>query len=186
MSTIRIPLNSRKYPGLYALIDEADYELVGQYRWHPKVAESGNIYAATTDRTKGQKITIRMHRLIAGADSSEFVDHANMDGLDNRRDNLRIATRSENNANRPGRYKDGALTSRYRGVYRETDTRRNTPRSFWKAKCCAKNRVVLHAYFPTEIEAALAYDEAARQHQGKFARLNFPREGEAGVIGEIK
>ena len=95
---IQIPLTR----GAVALIDDADYAVVSQFRWSVLThRHTGTVYAKATVRKGGTRTTLLMHRLVLGlTDSAVFVDHANRDGLDNRRANLRIATRAQNGANR--------------------------------------------------------------------------------------
>lgn len=91
------------------------------------------------------------------------VDHRNGNPADNSEDNLREATVKQNGQNKSGYGK----TSRFRGVYRD--------RNLWQVKCSdpnGKNRYI--GKFRCETEAALAYDKAAREWHGEFARLNFP------------
>jgi hypothetical protein len=93
------------------------------------------------------------------------VDHIDGNGLNNRRSNLRICTRAENNRNR--RPTPGG-SSRFRGVYRCRVADR------WIANLSVNNRTVYVGLFADEVEAALARDAAARKHHGRFAWLNFP------------
>lgn len=106
-----------------------------------------------------------MHRLILGTSVGMEVDHVNGDGRDNRRVNLRLATHSQNMANQRKR-RDG-ISSRYKGVWYER--RRKRP---WRAKIKVRGRQVNLGYFETEEEAAYAYNLAALEHFGGFARLN--------------
>ena len=101
---------------------------------------------------------IRMHKLITGWDET---DHINHDGLDNRRANLRPATSSQNKGNQRPRISG---TSPYKGVSRAF---KGKP---WQV-------FVGHEYvgtFDDEVEAARAYDAAARERFGEFACPNFP------------
>ena len=167
MRTVRIPLHSRKYPGLYALVDEADAELVNQYRWRPVVRKT-TIYAYTQDRQDGKVVTIAMHRLLLGlTDSEQEGDHINHDGLDNRRANLRVATRQQNSFNR--RANNGSL-SRYKGVWRD---KRWTK---WTAQAKIAGKKYFLGRFDREEDAARAYDQFARKIYGEHAYLNFPDE----------
>lgn len=95
---IQIPLTR----GAVALIDDADYTTVSQFKWSALThGHTGTVYAKTAVRSGAARTTLLMHRLILGVtERSVFVDHANRDGLDNRRANLRIATRAQNGANR--------------------------------------------------------------------------------------
>ena len=92
--------------GQYAIVWESDYEWLNQWRWNAHWnSHSRSFYAVRTDTSGNTKVTIQMHRLILGLSSSimEQGDHANLNGTDNRRDNLRVANDIENAQNRRGR-----------------------------------------------------------------------------------
>lgn len=86
----------------YALVDDADFESLNQWRWKAKPNAGGNnLYAVRNVRVDGKWRTLRMHReLLRAADNELDVDHINHNPLDNRRSNLRLVTRSENIRNR--------------------------------------------------------------------------------------
>jgi hypothetical protein len=168
MRSIHIPLVSRKYPGLFIIIDEADAELVLQYRWSPIVLPNG-IYAETL-LLLGRHVYL--HRFITSAPDGFEVDHINGDRLDNRRSNLRLATGNQN------AYNVGLAatnTSGYKGVSFCKQTQR------WRAQIRANKSHINIGRYMTKEEAARAYDAAARRHHGDFARLNFPEGDERGV-----
>jgi hypothetical protein len=95
-----------------------------------------------------------------------FVDHINHNGLDNRKANLRFATRAENNRNVRCLKKN--KSSRYRGVYHDKKYKK------WRAHISVNNKKRHLGYFKDEKEAARAYDNAARKYYKEFAILNFP------------
>jgi hypothetical protein len=111
---------------------------------------------------------IYMHRLIAGAGPRESVDHRNGDGLDNRRNNLRIATQSQNGANRPKDRHTSPVTSQYKGVYWDKS------RGKWMAVIHYDGRSRSLGRFEDELVAATTYDKEAIRVWGEFARLNLP------------
>lgn len=156
--TVRVPLTK----GCFALIDDADAPLVLAYHWQ---ANYSRRYAVGI--VDGRQV--RMHRFLMGAPADREVDHANGDGLDNRRSNLRIATPSQNKGNR--RKGARAYTSRYKGVFRRSD--RTTER--WHAAIHDGRRRWLGSFL-TEEDAARAYDRAALAKWGEFALLNLPDE----------
>ena len=84
--------------GQVTIVDDEDFEYVSQHNWRAKRAgRHGDYwYAALSGGTK----TIFLHRLLVNAQPGEDVDHKNHATLDNRRSNLRRATRSQNNANK--------------------------------------------------------------------------------------
>lgn len=105
---------------------------------------------------------VRIHRVIAGASPGEIVDHIDGDRLNNRRSNLRIVTREQNQINCKGR----GAKSGYRGVY--------ACRSKWQAKI--GNHFI--GTYDNPVDAALARDDRMRSLFGDFGRYNFPRNGE--------
>lgn len=118
---------------------------------------------------------VMMHRQILGISGCEEGDHINGNGLDNRRANLRRCTRQQNSWNKPARrLVTRRPTSRYKGVSWDK------ARCKWRAELRTDGVIQLHKRFDSEIEAARAYDAAARFHFGEFAFLNFP-DAEEGV-----
>lgn len=105
-----------------------------------------------------------MHRAILNVPKGYKTDHRNHNGLDNRKQNLRIATNSENQQNQKIR-KNG--TSQYKGVSW------NSKHKLWYAQIKLNNKVKWLGDYKNEIEAAKAYDEAAKELFGEFALTNF-------------
>jgi hypothetical protein len=111
-----------------------------------------------------------MHRFILGVtDPTQEVDHRNGYGMDNRRENLRLATRSQNGANR--RKTARKTSSRFRGVFWCKGKEQ------WQATVKLHGKQIILGYFSDEKDAARAYDVAAVEHHGEFANLNFNRHG---------
>lgn len=154
--------------GCEVLIDEEDLEIVAPYRWEVKASRSGKgsiyVYARDFLRPDGRH-RVAMHRLLLNPPTSSVVDHINRNGLDNRRQNLRIATRTQNQANRR---LPSVNTSGYRGIY--FSKRKNR----WIARVSIGHKHNYLGSFHSPAEAAMAYDVAARHLYGEFAALNFP------------
>jgi hypothetical protein len=153
---IEVPLTQNKV----AFVDEEDYELVSQYKWNTNKGRN-TFYAATG---------LQLHRLVMEntlgrkLGSEELVDHINGNGLDNRRENLRVCSRTQNIRNRTG--KSGS--SKYKGVSWHTPTEK------WLARIQVNKHQIHLGCFVNEATAAIAYDIAAHQYFGEFAKLNFP------------
>lgn len=165
-----------------AIVDDDLAQELGRYKWHlyflPRSDGSCKVYAKTTISTPGKRIpdVIPMHHMVAGRPPAGLVvDHINGNTLDNRRENLRIATRTQNSQNSQKHLVAGAKSG-YRGVHPTFRTSSGETR--WRARI-RLNGVITHlGYFYSEVDAAKAYDQKAREMFGSFARLNFPEEGE--------
>ncbi|MGL4999533.1 MAG: HNH endonuclease [Cetobacterium sp.] len=151
-------MNIQLTKGQIAIIDDADFERVSKFKWC--AAPCGNVFYA-----KSQKR--HMHRFLLGVNNkSQFVDHKNGNTLDNRRENLRLCTQADNNRNRD---KNKNSNKNYKGVYFDAQTKSvNKYRlEFW-----FQNKRIKRKRFFCEKEAALAYNELAKQYYGEFAYLN--------------
>ncbi len=147
--------------GKAAKVDDSDWECLSVYNW-----QCSHGYASRMT-SRPNRTCLRMHRLILDCKPSEHVDHIDGDKLNNQRDNLRIATRSQNLANM-SKHRD-ALHSRFKGV---TYDRHRTNGRPWFVRGNANNKSHHVGYFSSEIEAAAAYNEWAIATHGRFARVN--------------
>lgn len=148
--------------GQVALIDDADWELIKDYSWF--AVKPHKVYYAVGHKPmiNGIRKKIKMHRLIMNAPPGQQVDHINGNGLDNRRENLRLATKSQNQWNRH----NACGTSKYKGVCWATS------QGQWKASIRKFGKRVNLGFFDDEVDAARAYDAAAKELFGDFANLN--------------
>lgn len=148
--------------GFVTLVDDIDFEWLSQWNWW--------VYNRKKDRTQyairhlwrnGIKTSTTMHQEILKPPEGMVSDHINGSGLDNRRENLRICTPSHNCMNR----KPQKGTSVYKGVSIRDDGR-------WRARIKTGGKIYHLGIFVSEIEAAIVYDNAAKEIFGEFARLN--------------
>jgi hypothetical protein len=142
--------------GREAFVDTDDLELVAGRNWW---AESRGY------PTCGVGV---LPRMILPPPPGYVVDHIDRNRLNNRRGNLRLATRHENSRNRS---KAPGKSSEYMGVSLRSD------RGTWSAAIRVGGRRIKLGTFKDEVSAALAYDHAAARHFGEFATLNFPVPG---------
>jgi hypothetical protein len=152
--------------GKYAIVDADDYDRLAKYKW--QLWSSRDTYYAfreTSARGGKKRQRVLMHREIIDIPEGMVCDHANRKSLDNRKANLRQATASQNGCNTCKRVKK---TSRYRGV--SQDARSNK----WRAQIRVNGRNIYLGVSDDEVDAAKAYDAAAKKYHGEFAVLNFP------------
>lgn len=152
-------IHSKKYGSKLVHFDDCDAMVVLKYKWGIK--HYNGVFYAIHRGCRNQK-SILMHRLLMGADSVD-IDHRDGNGLNNRRNNLRFATISQNTQNR-GKQKNN--TTGFKGVVYHG----------WINKysaCLRANKVKRWGgYFNTAADAAKKYNEMALQYHGEFARLN--------------
>ena len=150
-----------------ALIDDEDFHKVSQYSWCALAARHGKFYAWHKDKFR----SFLMHRYIVNAPSGIQVDHVNGNTLDNRKENLRFVTDSQNHAN----LQRTSAYSGFKGVHIDRRTGK------FRANIGYKNRILYIGTYNTAEEAARAYDLYAIDLFGEFAFLNFKREGYNGA-----
>ncbi len=153
----RIPLTQ----GKFALVDDEDFKELSKYKWH--VTRNRQIlYAGMSVRNKTAQRHIRMHRFIMNAPEGQEIDHKDGDGLNNRKSNLRFCTHSQNAYNQKKRR---GTSSQYKGVYFNKDHGK------WHARISIEGKRKSLGYFDLEIEAGIAYADAAEDVYGEFARV---------------
>ena len=151
-----IPLSQ----GYLAVVDNRDFTRASKLTWHADIVKFNGkriIYAKHTFTGGGG---IRLHNFLLGM---KRVDHKDGDGLNNRRSNLRKANHAQNMANRQ---KFAGSSSQFKGVWWESANRK------WRAAIKNSRGRAHLGYFTDEKAAAEAYNRAAREQYGEFARLN--------------
>jgi len=153
--------------GLFTQVDDEDYDFLMQWKWYAKGKE-GNIYAVrgSYDPIKKNMGHKRMHHEIMGGrpEKGFFIDHKDRNGLNNQKENFRITTRSQNNANRKSWGK-----SKYKGVSFDPTIRGLKK---WIGIVNKDKKVAFRKRFYTETEAAIYYNEKSKELHGEFANLN--------------
>ncbi len=147
--------------GHVAQVDDEDFELISKFHW--RAHESRNTFYAERDQWNGHRWkVIKMHRVIMGCRPGERVDHRDRNGLNNTRSNLRKATQSQNMQN-ARRYRSN--TTGFKGVcfFR--------PMGKFQARIGINNTRKFLGYFETAAEAGAAYQAAALELHGEFARF---------------
>jgi hypothetical protein len=143
--------------GKFAQVDDEDYEWLMEYNWQARHVQ--NVWYAAC-RQLGY-----MHRAIAERYGFliKFVDHKDIDGLNNQKQNLRQCTKRQNQQNQRKRH---GCSSQYKGVC--------VAGTKWGASIRVNGKRIHLSYYDDEIEAARVYDRAAIEYFGAFAKINFP------------
>lgn len=143
--------------GLVATFTLSDIDVINSHKWRVSIGSHGHAYVMTSVRG-GRPIA--MHRLLLGAGKGSFVDHADGDGLNNRRDNIRLCTQSQNMANK-------VLERRNKLGIKGVSAKGNR----FRAIVTPNGRKIHLGYYKTKEEAAAAYKGAATILWGEFARF---------------
>ncbi|MBP8282653.1 MAG: HNH endonuclease [Chromatiaceae bacterium] len=153
MNSVRLPLSG----GIaFVLVDPDTHEWASRHTWH-----MANGYPRRSKRINGKVKNFYLHREIIGAAPGQMVDHVNRNPIDCRKANLRLVTPTQNNMNQSAnKHKRHGVF--FKGVYK------NRKGSTYSVKLCGKHL----GNFKTEIEAAKAYNLAAKSAFGDYAHLN--------------
>lgn len=148
----KIPLTQ----GKFAIVDDDDYPMLVKHNWHA-LKSRGTYYAR---RKIGTNKLIQMHRLILNADITQQIDHINGNGLDNRKNNMRLCTHAQNNMNKNKIWSK----SGFKGV--------TLNHHKWSARITVNNKIKYLGRYKNIKDAARAYDLAAIKFFGNFAKTN--------------
>lgn len=137
----------------FAQVDDKDFDYISQWKWS---------YSGQYAHRASGKNNVYLHRLLMG-NPVEQVDHKDTDKLNCQRNNLRLASHSENSRNKQLQRNN---TSGYKGVswYKAYGK--------WEAKIKYNGHTTKLGYFKDSLDAARAYNDAAQELHGDFARLN--------------
>lgn len=149
--------------GKVAIVDDEDFVELSKSKWY--YHSSG--YAVRNDYSNRKHETLKMHRIVLKPKDGEWLDHINSDRLDNRKENLRVASPSQNawNSRQPKNYH----SSSYKGVSKH---KRQNGQIAWRARISLNWKNISLGVFDTPEEAARAYDKKARELFGEFAKIN--------------
>lgn len=154
----KIPLTK----GKFALVDNEDYGALSKHRWSFNACG----YAFREIGTRPNRKVILMHRVILNAPKNRFVDHANQNRIDNRKNNIRLCRPNQNTQNQKLR---SDSQSGIKGVRKRN--RKGSPVSY-QVRIGINSARIHVGEFKCPKLAAAAYDEAAKRIHGKFARTN--------------
>lgn len=150
MTSRLIPLTQ----GRFAIVDADDYDWLNQHKWHAVKSQWGGYYAAYRGKA--------MHRIIMNAPCGIEVDHCDLNGLNNSRANLRLATHGQNSYNR------GPQSNNKAGIKGVRQVKRTGQ---WEARIAIDGETRSLGQFQNKEIAATAYMEAAKRLHGQFFRL---------------
>ena len=163
MKEIKLSQQGKNKGKFIALVDDEDFEYLNKFRWCAS-KDRNTFYAQRNLRVNGKQKTQKMHKLIMGDNLEKpMIDHRDGNGLNNQRSNLRHCTNKENGGNRK---QSNNSNSPYKGVHLHHRKRK------WYATINANGKIKFLGMFVSDIDAALAYNKAALEAYGSFARLN--------------
>lgn len=151
--------------GQFAIVDDDDYEYLAKHKWQAQRTSRDTFYAVRHVRIDGRQRRLYMHAVIAQTPAGADTDHIDGDSLNNRRANLRVTSKAQNQYNQTR--KRSGCTSRYRGVSRHAASGR------WHASIEIGGSGRSLGYFKSEHDAAGAYDAAGIARDPEHFTPNF-------------
>jgi hypothetical protein len=142
-----------------ALVDDEDYERVMEHRWN--ITDNGYVHSQIGGK-RGKWVLL--HRFVMNASNGKEIDHKDQNKLNCQKSNLRFCSRSQNLANTVVRK---SSVVKYKGV--DFDKRRK----LFRASISLGGKYIHLGYFKNPKDAAIAYDNAAKDLYGEFSRPNF-------------
>ena len=154
-----IQINSRKYKNIYTKVDDSDYEWLNQWKWG-LLNGNGWIYICRRPTINKKQIAIFMANEIMKPYHEMVIDHKNHDTFDNRKENLRICSRSENQRN--------AILSKNNtsGI---TGVSWVKPLKKWSAQINIYNKHIHLGVFKCKLQAQTTRKNAEQKYFGEFA-----------------
>ncbi len=158
-----LDVSTPKFPNTFSMVDDEDFELLSQWKWYA-LGSRHSVYAARMIRKDcGGWGKVHLHRFIMGTPRGLYTDHRDHNGLNNQRSNLRNCTASQNQMNQKCMK---GKTSRFKGV--SFSKREGKYTSYIKID----GKQISLGDYVVEIDAAIAYNVAAKEAFGEFAYLN--------------
>lgn len=154
--------------GLGAIVDDDTFGWASKFKWNANTDGYAVRKTRVSEKHLQSSKAIFLHREILKPRAGFLVDHINRDKLDNRKSNLRLATRSQSQQNRAV---DRDSKSGYKGVFCMTGKKVNKDRR-WRAMIRVNNQHFFLGYYNKKETAARIYNDAARKYFGEFAVLN--------------
>jgi hypothetical protein len=165
MKEIQLSQQGKNKGKYFALVDDDEFERLSKHRWNVLKCDKTNYAIGKVKNSSGTIKHMLMHRFLLNVSDDLYIDHINHNGLDNRKENVRVCTSSENNMNK---IKSTNKSSIFKGV---SFIKRD---NLWEAYINDKKRKKKHlGHFISEVEAAKVYDKEALELFGEFANLNF-------------
>lgn len=161
--------------GITVFVDDSDVERVSAFSWCAKPRSDGKgFYVFRNIRVRpGKQRRERLHHFLMDTESGQRVDHVDGNGLNNCRNNLRMATQKQNSRNQRVQVRKIAKASRFKGVVRTPLIHGKYQASKpWMARIRVDGALIRLGYFKHEHNAAQAYNFASDEYFGDFARFN--------------
>ena len=138
-----------------AIIDTKDVKKIKKFKWC--IGSAGYV------ETKTGGIPAKLSHIVLGVtpNMKKIPDHKDRNKLNNRKENLRICTQSQNTMNRPKQINN---TSGFKGV--------SAKGKGWMARINVRGKCFYLGTFKDKIDSAMAYNEAAIKYHGEFAYIN--------------